>query len=73
MYVEAEHRRYVFHFDADIFNEGIEDEEYEKLYDFIENLKKQYGPKNVSMRCEKKTGYSKLEIIVTIKKPRLVE
>jgi len=72
MHVEAEEIRYVFHFDADIFDKGIEEEEYEKLYDFIEELKKKYGEENISMRCEKKTGYSRLEIIVLTKKPRLI-
>ena len=73
MYVEAEHKKWVFHYDANIFKEGIEEEEYNKLYDFIENLKKQYGPRNISMRCEKKHNYSRLEIIATIKKPALKE
>ena len=71
MHVETTQKKYVFHYDANIFQQGIQEEEYDKLYDFIENMKKQYGSRNVSMRCEKKHNYSRLEIIVTEKKPKL--
>lgn len=71
MHSTYEEKKWVFHNDKNIFKEGIEEETYEKLYDFIEDLKQKYGPKNISMRCEKKTDYSRLEIIAKIKKPTL--
>jgi len=64
MHTEAKEERYIFHFDKNIFEEGIEEDEYEKLYDFIEKLKKKYGKDVISMRTSKRTNYSKLEIIV---------
>ena len=71
MHTEKKEERYVFHFDANIFEEGIEESEYEELYDFIEKLKKKYGPKAISMRTSKRTNYSKLEIIVNKEKAKL--
>lgn len=71
MHVEAEQSRWIFHFDADIFDEGIEDKEYDELYDKLEELKKKYGEKNLAMKCTKQSGRQKLEVIYTPKRQLL--
>lgn len=71
MYTKSKKTVWIFHFENDILREGIEDKEYDALYKSIEEIKNEYGAKNISMRCPKSSGNKKLELIFS-QEPQLL-